>query len=165
MVASPGTPRRSRSGSIPAGGLVASSANNAAVLVDGTTVKGEAIHRLLFTTQTGGDVAGTAGPLLLSTPIHAFTAKRLKKVRGAVRVSGVLKGAIGGETVVVARRNLAGGPWQEQRVVVGANGGSFATTWHISGSSLFVAQWSGDSGRPGQGSQVLTVKVTPKKKK
>ncbi len=152
-------------GSIPAGGLVASSANNAAVLVDGTTVKGEAIHRLLFTTQTGGDVAGTAGPLLLSTPIHAFTAKRLKKLRGAVRVSGVLKGAIGGETVVVARRNLAGGPWQEQRVVVGANGGSFATTWHISESSLFVAQWSGDSGRPGQGSQVLSVKVTLKKKK
>ena len=60
---------------------------------------------------------------------------------------------------MVARRNLAGGPWQEQRVVVGANGGSFATTWHISQSSLFVAQWSGDSGRPGQGSQVLTVTV------
>lgn len=146
-------------GSIPAGGLVASSAQNAAALVDGTTVKGEPIHRLLFTTQTGGDVAGTAGPLLLSTPIHAFTQRRLKKVRGTVRVSGILRGAIGGETVVVARRDLAGGPWHEQRVVVGANGGSFATTWRISRTSLFVAQWSGDSGRPGQGSNVLTVTV------
>ncbi len=152
-------------GSIPGGGLVATSATNAAALVDGTTVRGEAIHRLLFTTQTGGDVAGTAGPLLLSTPIHAFSKKRLKKVKGAVRVSGVLRGAVGGETVVVARRNLAGGPWQKQRVVVGANGGSFATTWHISQSSLFVAQWSGDSGRPGQGSAALTVNVTVKKKK
>ena len=104
-------------------------------------------------------MAGTAGPLLLGTPTHAFTKRRLKKVRGAVRVTGVLRGAVGGETVVVARRDLAGGPWHEQTVVVGANGGSFATTWHISRSSLFVAEWAGDSGRPGQGSKVLTVTV------
>jgi photosystem II stability/assembly factor-like uncharacterized protein len=149
-------------GSVPVGGLVASSAQNAAVLVDGTTVKGEAIHRLLFTTQSGGEVSGSAGPLILGTPTRTFSKKRLKKSRGTVRVSGVLRGAIGGETVVVARRNLSGGPWQEQRVVVGANGGSFATTWHISQSSLFVAQWSGDSGRPGQGSKVLTVTVKKK---
>jgi len=38
-------------------------------------------------------------------------------------------------------------------------GGSFATTWHITQSSVFVAQWAGDSGRPGQGSKMLTVTV------
>ncbi len=149
-------------GSIPAGGLVASSALDAAALVDSTSVKGEPINRLLFTTQTGGEVAGSAGPLILGTTTHALTKKRLKKLKGLVRISGVLKGAIGGETVVVARRNLSGGPWQEQRVVVGANGGSFATTWHISQTSLFVAEWVGDSGRPGQGSSVLTVTVKKK---
>ena len=107
-------------------------------------------------------MTGSAGPLILSTSIHAFTKKRLKKAKGAVRITGVLRGAIGGETVVVARRNLSGGPWQEQRVVVGANGGSFATSWHISQTSVFVAQWAGDSGRPGQGSSVLTVTVKKK---
>ena len=150
------------SGSIPFGGLAASSGLDAAALVYGTSVRGEAIHRLLFTTQTGGDVAGIAGPLLLSTTTHAFTKRRLKKARGTARVSGILRGAVGGETVVVARRDLSGGPWQEQRVVVGANGGSFATTWHIKRSSLFVAEWAGDSGRPGQGSKALTVTVKTK---
>ena len=155
-------PQEIASGSTPAAGLVASSAQAAAALVFGTSVRGEAIHRLLFTTQSGGDVAGTAGPLVLSTPTRAFTRKRLKKARGTVRISGILRGAVGGETVVVARRDLSGGPWQEQRVVVGANGGSFATTWRIKRSSLFVAEWAGDSGRPGQGSRVLTVTVKKK---
>ena len=155
-------PQEITSGSVVAGGLVATSGQNAAALIDGTSVTGETLHRLLFTTQTGGDVSGSAGPLVLSTSIHAFTKKRLKKAKGAVRITGVLRGAIGGETVVVARRNLSGGPWQEQRVVVGANGGSFATSWHISKTSVFVAQWAGDSGRPGQGSSVLTVTVKAK---
>jgi hypothetical protein len=60
---------------------------------------------------------------------------------------------------VVSRRNLAGGPWQQQEVVAGANGGSFETTWHITKSSLFVAHWAGDNGHPGVGSSVLSVTV------
>jgi hypothetical protein len=152
-------PQEITAGSIPTGGLVASSGLDGAVLVDGTSVKGEPLHRLLFTTQSGGDVAGSSEPLTLNTSRRSFTKRRLKAVRGAVRVSGVLRGAVGGETIVVARRDLAGGPWQEQRVVAGANGGSFGTTWHIKHSSVFVAQWAGDSGRPGQGSAVLKVLV------
>jgi hypothetical protein len=41
----------------------------------------------------------------------------------------------------------------------GANGGSFTTTWHIGASSVFVAQWAGDSGRQSLGSTVLRVTV------
>jgi hypothetical protein len=152
-------PQEITTGSIPAGGLVASSGKDAATLVDGTSVTGEALHRLLFTTQTGGDVSGGAGPLTLTTGTRALTKRKLKATHGAVRVSGVLRGAIGGETIVVSCRDLRGGPWKEQRVVAGANGGSFSTTWHIGRSSVFVAQWSGDSGRPGQGSAVLRVLV------
>ena len=63
---------------------------------------------------------------------------------------------------MVARRNLSGGPWSEQRVVAGANGGSFSSTWHVTHSSVFVAQWAGDSGRPGSGSRVLEVTVKKK---
>jgi hypothetical protein len=44
-------------------------------------------------------------------------------------------------------------------VAAGANGGSFTATWRITGSSLFVAQWAGDSGRTGLGSRVLGVRV------
>jgi hypothetical protein len=41
----------------------------------------------------------------------------------------------------------------------GANGGSFSARFRIRSSEVFVAQWAGDSGRAGAGSQVLTVKV------
>jgi photosystem II stability/assembly factor-like uncharacterized protein len=152
-------PQEITTGTIPGGGLVASTGLEAAALVDGTSGKGEPLHRLLFTTQSGGEVSGSAGPLTLTTATPAFTKHKLKAVRGAIRVSGALRGAIGGETIVVARRDLSGGFWQEQRVVAGANGGSFSTTWHITRSSVFVAQWAGDSGRPGQGSAVLKVVV------
>ena len=60
---------------------------------------------------------------------------------------------------MVSRRDLTGGAWQHQEVIAGANGGSFTTTWHISRSSVFVAQWAGDSGRPGSGSRLLQVSV------
>jgi hypothetical protein len=76
-----------------------------------------------------------------------------------VTVNGTLAGAVGGEEIVVSRRDAAGGAWQHQEVVAGANGGSFTTTWRLSRSSVFVAQWAGDSGRPGLGSKVLSVGV------
>jgi hypothetical protein len=76
-----------------------------------------------------------------------------------VRVTGTLAGASGGETIFVSRRDLAGGRWQQQTVIAGANGGSFATSWRITASSVFVAQWDGDSGRLGQGSRPLKILV------
>lgn len=152
-------PQEITAGSIPYGGLVSGAALEATALVDNTSVSGEAQNRLLFTTASGGDVAGTAATLALSSAHATLTKRRLHSAKGLVRVSGSLSGALGGEQIVVARRNLSGGAWQEQRVVAGANGGSFSTTWHISQSSVFVAQWAGDSGRPGQASRLLKVVV------
>lgn len=82
-----------------------------------------------------------------------------RKASFSVRVNGTLSGAIGGEEIVVSARALAGGTWAHQSVVAGANRGSFTTTWKITASTVFVAQWSGDSGRPGHGSAALEVIV------
>jgi photosystem II stability/assembly factor-like uncharacterized protein len=120
----------------------------------------------LFLTGSGGD-AGNPTSLTLKTPVNGFTAKALKKAKGRVVVTGSLPGAVGGEQIVVSRRDLRGGLWIHQIVTAGANSGSFTTSWKISRTSVFVAQWAGDSGRRGAGSKplVLTVKPTPKKKR
>jgi photosystem II stability/assembly factor-like uncharacterized protein len=152
-------PQEITAGSIPYDGLVASSSLDAAALVDGTSVSGAPLNRLFFTTTSGGDLAGVSEKLSLSTPRRVFTRRKLRAAHYSARISGTLASATGGEVIVVSRRDLSGGPWQQQQVVAGANGGSFATTWHITRSSVFVAQWAGDSGRPGQGSKVLKVTV------
>jgi photosystem II stability/assembly factor-like uncharacterized protein len=117
----------------------------------------------LFFTGSGGD-AGTPTTLALKTNTKAFTAKAFKKAKGRVTVSGKLPGAVGGEQIVVSRRDLAGNRWVHQLVTAGANGGSFTTSWKIHGSSVFVAQWAGDSGRRGAGSAPLLVTVAKKKR-
>jgi photosystem II stability/assembly factor-like uncharacterized protein len=152
-------PQQITAGAIQYGALVTSGALEAAVLVDNSSPTGEPLDRLLFTTTSGGDVSGTPETLSLSTARRTFTKRKLRAAHGLVRVTGTLGGAVGGEAIVVARRNVSGGGWQEQRVVAGANGGSFSTTWHITQSSVFVAQWAGDSGRPGQASRLLEVVV------
>lgn len=155
-------PQEITAGSLSYGDLVDPTALNATALVNGTAVNGEALHRLLFSTATGGEIPVApppGGTLTLRTSPTTYTARRLKAHHHSVRISGTLSGAVGGESIVVARRNLAGGPWQEQRVVAGANGGSFSTIWHITRSSVFVAQWAGGSGRPGSGSKLLVVTV------
>lgn len=147
-------------GSIPYDGLVTSAPASAAALVDSQSVSNEPLNRLLFATTTGGDVSGTPSVLKLTTAHTHYTKKALKKAHYSVRVTGTLSGALGGETIVVSRRSLSGGGWQQQQVLAGANGGSFSTTWHVTQPSVFVAQWAGDSGRPGVGSGVLKVTVT-----
>jgi photosystem II stability/assembly factor-like uncharacterized protein len=146
-------------GAIHADALLMSGPLNASLLIDGTSATGSALNRMLFTTATGGEVAGTPGSLTLSTRRRSFTKRKLRAVHGTVTINGTLVGAIGGEQIVVSRRSLTGGGWQQQTVVAGANGGSFTTTWHVSSSSVFVAQWAGDSGRPGLGSKELSVTV------
>jgi hypothetical protein len=152
-------PQEITAGSIPSDGLLASSSLGASLLIDGVMAGGAPINRLLFTTTTGGDVAGTPEKLLLTTRRRSFTKRKLKALHDTTTVNGTLTGAVGGEEIVVSRRNVSGGSWQQQEVVAGANGGSFTTTWHLSKSSVFVAQWAGDSGRPGLGSNVLSVAV------
>jgi len=146
-------------GSVPEDGILTSGPLAASLLVDNAGVAGAPLRRLLFTTSTGGDVAGTPSTLSLSTHRRRFTKRALKRAHRTVTINGTLGGALGGEQIVVSRRNLTGGSWQHQTVVAGANGGSFTTTWHIGASSVFVAQWAGDSGRPGLGSKLLTVIV------
>lgn len=153
-------PQEITAGSIPGDGLLASSALDASLLIDGASNTGAPLDRLLFATTTGGDVSGTQESLTLGTSRRRLSKRKLKALHGTVTVNGTLTGAIGGEPVVVSRRNLSGGPWVHQQVVAGANGGSFTTSWRISASSVFVAQWAGASGRPGAGSAVLTVTVT-----
>jgi photosystem II stability/assembly factor-like uncharacterized protein len=137
-------------GSIHADGILAGGALNASLLID---------QRSLFTTSTGGDVAGAHASLSLSTRRRSFTRRALRAAHGTVTVNGTLTGAVGGEQIVVSRREEAGGSWQHQVVIAGANGGSFTTSWRIVGPSMFVAQWAGDSGRPGLGSKALRIAV------
>ena len=59
----------------------------------------------------------------------------------------------------MSRRDLNGRSWSHQTVTAGANGGSFTTSWKVTRSSVFVAQWAGDSGRRGAGSASLFVTV------
>ena len=152
-------PQEVTAGSIPSDGLLATGPVNASLLIDGVAAGGAPINRLFFNTTTGGDVAGAIAKLSLTTRNRSLTKRKLKASHNAVTVNGTLTGAVGGEEIVVSRRNVSGGPWQQQEVVAGANGGSFTTTWHLTKSSVFVAQWAGDSGRPGVGSKLLSVTV------
>jgi photosystem II stability/assembly factor-like uncharacterized protein len=152
-------PQEITAGSIPSDGLLASGPVNASLLIDGVSAGGAPINRLLFNTTTGGDVAGTVGKLSLVTRTRSLTKRKLRAIHNSVTVNGTLAGAVGGEAIVVSRRDAASGVWQHQVVVAGANGGSFTTTWRLSRSSVFVAQWAGDSGRPGLGSKMLSVGI------
>jgi len=152
-------PQLIAAGSVVPGGLVAESASNAFALIEGPAPSGgQPVGRLLFFTTSGGD-AGGAAALKISTRSASLTKKKLRRAHGSVRIDGVLTGAQGGEQIVVSRRSLSGGSWQHQVATAGANGGSFTTTWHIGGSSVFVAQWAGDSGRTSLGSRVLRLTV------
>jgi photosystem II stability/assembly factor-like uncharacterized protein len=152
-------PQLIAAGEVGAGDLVAEGASNAYALVDAPGAPGgKPDERLLFFTTSGGD-AGTPAALTIATRSARLAKKKLRRAHGLVRINGVLKGAQGGEQIVVSRRNLAGGDWQHQTATAGANGGSFTTTWHVRASSVFVAQWAGDSGRTSLGSKVLRVTV------
>jgi photosystem II stability/assembly factor-like uncharacterized protein len=142
----------------PTEGIVTEGASNAFALVYGPLAGGVVDERLLFFTSSGGE-AGAAATLSISTKSRKLNRKKLRRAHGSVRIDGLLKGAQGGEQIVVSRRNLAGGFWQHQTATAGANGGSFTTTWHVNSSSVFVAQWAGDSGRASLGSRVLRVTV------
>ena len=74
-----------------------------------------------------------------------------------ITVQGALKGAQGGEPIVVSARKAGSTSWREQVVTAGANGGRFTATFNVSGPAEFVARWAGDSGRQGAGSTVLSV--------
>jgi photosystem II stability/assembly factor-like uncharacterized protein len=146
-------PQRIASGQFPGTeGVISPSATRSYALTS-TPAAGNDLVRSLFTTGTGGD-AGSASTLSLTTN----TKKVAKKVR-RITVGGALKGAQGGEPIVVSARKIGSTSWKEQVVTAGANGGRFTATFNISGPAEFVARWAGDSGRQGAGSSVLTITV------
>jgi photosystem II stability/assembly factor-like uncharacterized protein len=105
-------------------------------------------NALLFTT-TGGD-QGDPSSLRLTTSHHRIRRSTRIKVRGK------LSPAEGGERVVVSVRRKGSARWNHTVVTV-ASSGSFTTTWKVSRTSYFVAQWSGDDDRAGAGSRQLSV--------
>lgn len=135
-------------------GLVATDASRAFGLV--TADAGQ--QRRFFYTTSGGD-AGASSSLTLKASPARFTKRTLKSAKGKVTITGRLAGAIGGESVIVSARARSGGRWSTRTVTAGANGGSFSATFTIAKSSVFVAQWAGDSGRAGVGSRPLVLNV------
>jgi hypothetical protein len=105
----------------------------------------------LFSTTTGGDQGQPSG-LRLTTRLH-----RIRRP-ARIRVTGRLSPAEGGERVVVSMRRKGSTRWRHV-VVTAASSGSFTTTWRVSRTSYFVAQWTGDDDRNGTGSRQLTVSV------
>lgn len=114
--------------------------------------------RQLFSTATGGD-AGAASPLRIKASPARHTRRTLRTTRGRVTISGTLAGAIGGEQVTVSALAVGATSWSRRTVTAGANGGSFSATFNIRRTTVFVAQWAGDSGRNGAGTARLTVNV------
>lgn len=151
-------PQAISTGIVGAGGIVASDASHAFTLL---LARGAQTSRQLFFTGSGGD-AGAASPLTIKASPSKLTAKKLRSTRGKITVSGTLAGAIGGEQVTISSRPVNGIAWTSRTVTVGANGGSFSATFKITGPSVFVAQWAGDSGRNGAGTKPTLVKITKK---
>jgi photosystem II stability/assembly factor-like uncharacterized protein len=140
-------PQAISTGQISASGIVAADATHAFALVQ----PGAASRRLFFT-QSAGD-AGVGSPLSIKAAPSRLTR------RGGVTISGKLGGAIGGEQVTVSTRPVNGSVWSSRTVTAGANGGSFSATFTVRSTAAFVAQWAGDSGRIGEGTAPLVVKV------
>ena len=136
-------PQRISAGRFPgAEGVISPTAGRSYALTS-TPSAGNGVFRSLFTTATGGDF-GSASTITLS---------RARRSGRTVTVSGQLKGAQGGEAIVVSSRS--GTRWTEQVVTAGANGGRFTASFRVRGRATFVARWAGDSGRQGAGSIAL----------
>lgn len=106
----------------------------------------------LFATTSGG-AAGKVSTLSLTSPT-----RHVRRAGDAVRLSGRLSSAQGGEHVVVSFREQGSVHWRFQDVVVASNG-TFTAVARIHHTAQFVAQWAGDATQRGAGSKALTVTV------
>ncbi len=151
-------PQRIASGRFPGTeGVIAPSATQAYALTS-TPAAGGGVFRSLFATTTGGD-AGNSSDLSLTAPKMKLSKKQFTAAKKKITVNGALKGAQGGEAIVVSARSVGSTSWNEQVVTAGANGGRYTASFNVKGTAQFVARWAGDSGRQGAGSSVLTVTV------
>jgi len=134
--------------------LIAESAISSQGLAAVGPLGGYALSRddQLFATTSGG-AAGRVSTLSLTSPT-----RRVRRAGNAVRLSGRLSSAAGGEHVVVSFREQGSVRWRFQDVVVASNG-TFTAVARIRHTAQFVAQWAGDATQRGAGSKVLTVRV------
>ena len=150
-------PQRIATGTFPGTEGVISPTSSKSYALTSTPAAGNEIFRSLFFTDRGGD-AGSPSQLTLE-PVKAMTKRQLRREGGRISVKGTLRGAQGGERIVVSARSTKSSRWTSQVVQAGANGGSFTARFRAGGSTLVVAQWAGDSGRQGAGTRVLGVRV------
>jgi photosystem II stability/assembly factor-like uncharacterized protein len=106
----------------------------------------------LFGTSAAGAV-GTPSKLTISSPTHKIP-KSKKGVQ--VRLAGRLKGARGGERIVVSYREKPSAAWRYQEVAV-ASRGSFTVVARVRYGTTFVAQWAGNNRLRGAGSAALRI--------
>ena len=123
-------------------GLVATGPSAAFLLAD---------SRALLVTTSGGD-RGDASKVTLRTK------RRTVRRRAVIRITGRVSGARGGAQVVVSRRERGERGWVFQTATVASNG-TFSTTWKLSKTAAFVAQWAGDEDSTGDGSVPLVVRA------
>jgi photosystem II stability/assembly factor-like uncharacterized protein len=131
---------------------------NSLVAIDSRRALLLAGDHLLFRTGSGGDRGDHSG-LSLRPSMKVLAGP------GSVRLSGAIRRAAPGEHLTVAMRSLdprarLGGSldWSFKSARVSSTG-RFASTWRIRRTSVFVAQWTGNSERAGSGSTVVKVIV------
>jgi len=150
-------PQRIATGAFPGTEGVISPTATKSYALTSTPAAGSEVFRSLFFTDRGGD-SGTPSQLTLER-VPAMTKRKLRAEGNRISVKGALRGAQGGERIVVSARSTKSTRWTSQVVQAGANGGSFTARFRATGSTLVVAQWAGDSGRQGAGTRVLRVRV------
>jgi hypothetical protein len=131
---------------------------NSLVAIDSRRALLLAGDHLLFRTGSGGDRGDHSG-------LSLRPSKKVLAGPGSVRLSGAIRPAAPGEHLTVAMRSLdprarLGGSldWSFKSARVSSSG-RFASTWRIRRTSVFVAQWTGNSERAGSGSTVVKVIV------
>ncbi len=114
----------------------------------------------LFQTESGG-LNTTSSTLTISIAgPHKLTRKKLGQAHGRVKLKGMLRPALGGETVDVGYRTAGRAVWRQATATVASNG---AFTLNVSGifaTTDFVAQWAGEGPVAGAGTPAVELRVT-----
>jgi hypothetical protein len=123
-------------------GIAATGPSGAFLLANSST--------LLFT-NSGGDHGDPS-------KVSIKTLRRTVRRRAVIRITGRVAGARGGAQIVVARRERGERGWVSQTATVASNG-TFTTTWKLTKTAAFVAQWAGDEDSAGDGCPPLVVRA------
>jgi photosystem II stability/assembly factor-like uncharacterized protein len=106
----------------------------------------------LFSTTTAGSTARRSRlSIQAASPVVA-------KPGGTIRIDGRLRGARGGERIVVSLREQGSTRWLYQEVAAASNG-TFTVVTRLNHTARFVAQWAGDERMRGTGTPALKVTV------